>query len=166
MTAQVPKNPLEAPHSEVPKKCSHLPLSHYFLQVARQACRKTGASYGRINGMINKRRHKRVPLAASATIMYEFEGATERIEVMIADISLSGIGAYSDKRIKDGSRLSIEVIFISTGGLMKTVSMRGESVYAREIGGKYFIGIQFDEEINAVQQPSLHDHLQKILIGD
>jgi len=34
------------------------------------------------------------------------------------------------------------------------------------MGGMYFIGIEFDEEINPIKQPSVHEHLQKVLTGD
>ncbi len=117
--------------------------------------------------MMDKRRHKRVPLAASATIRYNSEGSSEPIQAMTADISLSGIGIYSDKPIREGTGLSIEITFFSTEDVTMTVSLQGESVYAREMGGEmggmYFVGIEFDEEINPIQQPSLHHHLQKIL---
>ena len=113
--------------------------------------------------MINKRRHKRVPLAASATIKYNFEENPEPIQAMTADISFAGIGVYSDKPIREGTSLSIEITFISAKGIMTTASIQGESVYVREMGGIYFIGIEFDEEINPIKQPSLHDHLKKIL---
>jgi len=59
--------------------------------------------------MIDKRRHKRVPLAASASIKYTSGESPERILAMIADISLSGIGVYSDKRIREGAGLSIKL---------------------------------------------------------
>jgi len=116
--------------------------------------------------MISKRKHKRVPLAASATIKYTTEESPERILAMTADISLSGIGVYSDKRISEGTVLSIEITFIAANGQMTTDSIEGESVYIRDIGGMYFIGIEFDEEINPIKQPSVYEHLQKILIWD
>ena len=105
-------------------------------------------------------------MAASASVEYNVEGGRERIQTMIADISLSGIGVYSDKPISEGTVLSIEITFISTEGLMTTSSMQGESVYVRKIGDMFFTGIEFDEEIDAVTQPSLHEHLQKILSWD
>ncbi len=113
--------------------------------------------------LTNKRRHKRIPLAASATITYSSEESSEIIQTMIADISLSGVGVYSDKRIREGTGLSIEISFISAQGLMTTAFMKGESVYDRVIGDLYFMGIEFDEEISPINQPSLYDHLQKIL---
>ncbi len=116
--------------------------------------------------MINKRRHKRVPLAASAVIEFNLDADAERIHVMIADISLSGIGIYSDKKIKEGTDLSIEINFISTEGRMTTAAMRGECIYGREIGTMYFIGIEFDEELTSINQQPLYDHLQKILSSD
>jgi len=112
---------------------------------------------------MNKRRHKRVPLAGSATIKVSSEKNPESIHAMTADISLSGIGIYSDKSVKERVGLSIEITFVSVEGVMRTAFIQGESVYVREIGGMYFIGIEFDEEINPANQQLLHDHLQKIL---
>ena len=111
----------------------------------------------------NKRRHKRVPLAASALIQYSSEESTEQIHVVTANISLSGLGVYSEKPIIPGTALSIEISFISSQGLTTTDSIRGENIFDRKIGGMHFINIQFDEEINPVKQPSLYDHLLNIL---
>ncbi len=113
--------------------------------------------------MTNKRRHKRVPLAATAAMKYALEESGEPVQVVIADISMSGLGVYSDRPLKEGTELSIEIAFISTEGQIKTASLRGEGVYVREMGSMYFMGIEFDEEINPQKQPFLHDHLQKIL---
>jgi c-di-GMP-binding flagellar brake protein YcgR len=117
--------------------------------------------------VVNKRRHKRVPLAASATIRYNSGEGPETIQSLIADISLSGIGIYSDKAIGEGTEMSVEIDFISTEGLITKASVMGESVYAREMGGgMFFMGIEFDEEIDAEKQPALYDHLGKILSQD
>ncbi|HWR57578.1 MAG TPA: PilZ domain-containing protein [Thermodesulfovibrionales bacterium] len=116
--------------------------------------------------MINKRRHKRVPLAATAVIEYALEKDARPIKALIADISLSGVGIYSDRPMREGSGSSIEITFISAEGLTRTSSMQGNAVYTREIGDMYFIGIEFDEEINQERQPFLHDHLRNILSWD
>lgn len=113
--------------------------------------------------MISRRRHKRVPLTATATIQYNVEEGSKQIQAMVSDISLSGMGVYLDKPLREDTALSIEITFISTEGLITTASIQGESVYVREMGGMYFMGIEFDEEINPSTQPSLHQHLQKIL---
>ena len=113
--------------------------------------------------MTNKRRHKRVPLAASATIRYTSEESPQPIQAMISDISLSGMGVYLDTPIREDTGLLIDISFISSEGLMTTASLQGESVYVREMGGMYFMGIEFNEEINPLKQPSLHQHLQNIL---
>jgi len=111
--------------------------------------------------VINKRRHKRVPLTASATIRYNFEESTKPIQAIVYCSFRDGV--YLDKPIREDTVLSIEITFISTEGLMTTASIEGESVYVREMGGMYFMGIEFDEEINPIKRSYLHQHLQKIL---
>ncbi|HYA27040.1 MAG TPA: PilZ domain-containing protein [Thermodesulfovibrionales bacterium] len=113
--------------------------------------------------MLNKRRDKRVPLAATAVIKYALEENAKPIQTWIADISLSGIGVYSNGPIREGAGLSIDVIFISAEGQKRTASLQGNTIYTREMGGMYFIGIEFDEEINPARQPALHERLRNIL---
>ncbi len=105
--------------------------------------------------MMGKRRHERFPLAASAAIEYGSKKGTEQMQALIADISLSGIGIYSDRRIRAGTRLSIDVTFISPEGRLTTVSVQGKSIYARKVGNMFFIGVEFDETMTSAKRPSL-----------
>jgi hypothetical protein len=113
--------------------------------------------------MTNRRKHRRIVLAATATLTFGGDSDLQSVQTMIADISLCGVGVYSDNLIKEDTDLSIEIHFISLGGIMRSDSMRGRSVYARKIRNIYFIGIEFDSEINAAGQPFLYEHLQGIL---
>jgi len=116
--------------------------------------------------MTNRRRHRRVALAATATLAFSGEKGVQSVQTMIADISLCGVGVYSDDPIKEDIDLSIQINFISPGGVMRTDSMEGRTVYARPIRNIYFIGIEFDSEISPSGQPFLYEHLQRSLQCD
>ncbi|NWF75810.1 MAG: PilZ domain-containing protein [Nitrospirae bacterium] len=112
--------------------------------------------------MTNKRRHKRFPLTGSAVLTFSGIGNDEKINTIISDISLSGIGLYSDIPLKDNADVSVEIKFIATDGLIKTDFIQGHIVYVRKFGDMYFLGIQFHNEINESNQPYLNEHLQKL----
>ena len=112
--------------------------------------------------MADKRRHKRFPLAGSATLRYKVQEENKTIHAMISDISLGGIGLYLDISLETATDVSIDITFTATDGTMKTDSIEGSIVYAREISGMYFTGIEFSEEINPKKQPFLYEHISNI----
>jgi c-di-GMP-binding flagellar brake protein YcgR len=113
--------------------------------------------------VINKRQHKRIPLASFATVRRAGETEPDRlIQTFTADISMSGIGLYSDTPLDLDTDLAIAIHFMGQGGLI-TEQIEGRIVYVNEIGKFYFVGIQFREEISPVNQPLLHERLQRIL---
>jgi c-di-GMP-binding flagellar brake protein YcgR len=112
--------------------------------------------------MITKREHKRVPITGSAVLKFEYKGEIRSIQAMTGSISLGGIGLYADDRIEDDTNVSIAISFIAVDGV-KTDSIEGCAVYNKNIANMYFMGIQFNEEINSEKQPSLYEHIQKIL---
>ena len=116
--------------------------------------------------MINSRRHKRIIVSGSATLEFKKKGEIQSIQTLIANISLQGIGLYSYSSIKAGTSVSITTHFISLDGGLKTDSIEGRVISYRKIGKTHFLGIQFDEKINAQNQPSLFKHLQNILQTD
>ena len=113
--------------------------------------------------MINRRQHKRIIISGSATLEFKKRGEIQSIQTLIANISLQGIGLYSYTSIKAGTSVLITTHFISSDGVLKTDSIEGRVVSNRKIGKTHFLGVQFDEEINAQNQPSLFKHLQNIL---
>ncbi len=113
--------------------------------------------------MINRRRHKRFILSGIVTLEFKKKGKTQSIQTVIANISLGGIGLYSYESIEVKTSVSITTNFISIDGGLKTDSIEGRVIRNRKIGNTYFMGIQFNEEINAKNQPSLFKYLQNIL---
>jgi len=116
--------------------------------------------------MINRRRYKRIIISGSATLEFEKKDEIQSIQTVIANISLRGIGLYSYSSIKVGTSVSITTNFISLDGGFKTDSIEGRVINNRKIGNTHFVGVQFNEEINAINQPSLFKHLQNILPTD
>ena len=116
--------------------------------------------------MHSKRRHKRVPISASVTITRGGEGAGETFHAMAANISLSGIGLYSDNPLEPETEVSLAVHFISKDGGISTDALKGNIVYVKEIGGMHFMGVEFSEELNKAGQPFLYEHLLSILTAD
>jgi c-di-GMP-binding flagellar brake protein YcgR len=114
--------------------------------------------------MIKKRRHKRIPLTGSAVL--KLKDQDQSLHAMTRDISISGIGLYSDIPLEDNMEVSLVINFISISGLIKTDSVGGRIVYVRKLEDIYFMGIEFDKEINQEKQPFLYEHLQRILILD
>jgi hypothetical protein len=74
-------------------------------------------------------------------------------------MSLSGIGLYLDVPLEDTIDVSLDITFISSDGSIKTDAINGRVAYIRKIKDMYFTGVQFHEEINLKNQPSLYEHL-------
>lgn len=84
------------------------------------------------------------------------------IQTVIANISLRGIGLYSYDPIEINKYVSITINFISVDGTLKTDSIEGCIISNKKIDDTYFVGLQFNEEIDAKHQPSLFEHVRKI----
>jgi len=109
-----------------------------------------------------QRRHRRVQISGIATLKFEEKGKMRSIQTVIANISLRGIGLYSYNSIEINKCVSIAVNFMSGDGMLKTDSIKGCIICRKKINNTYFVGIQFNEEINAKHQPSLFEHVQTI----
>ncbi len=114
--------------------------------------------------MINKRKYKRVPMTGTAIVKFENRGYVT-IKTTTGSISLGGIGLYSDDPIDIDTNVSITINFITVDGI-KSDSIKGCVKHNKKIGGIYFLGIYFSEEINPKNQPSLYEHIQNILTWD
>jgi len=82
---------------------------------------------------------------------------------MVADISLSGIGVYSDQPIRDGKDLSVDIYFISSDGSIRCASVDGSIGHARKMRNIYYVGIQFKKDIMPAQHPLLYEYLMTLL---
>lgn len=113
--------------------------------------------------MINRREHNRVTLFGTATVKFEDKGTIQSIHTLLASISLKGMGLYAADAIDSGTDVLITINFITANGEQKTDSIKGCVIYDDQIEDIHFLGIQFNEEINSQNGPSLYEHMQKIL---
>ncbi len=109
---------------------------------------------------MHQRKHKRVPISAVAAVAFNDEDGAHSVEAMVGSISFGGIGLYSDDPITEGTDVSTTINFISIGGAMEQAVIEGNVIYNKIIGHLCYTGIQFDEEINQTNHPSLYEHIQ------
>ena len=111
-----------------------------------------------------KRRHKRIPIAAATTLRFRGkEHGAPPLETMVGSISVSGIGLYTDKHVEKDADIFLEIRFISVDGSMYHESIGGKIVYINDIAGINYIGVEFDELINPAGQPHLYKHLFTVM---
>jgi c-di-GMP-binding flagellar brake protein YcgR len=116
-----------------------------------------------ISGMGNRRRHKRVPFASIVALRFKDDEEDRLVETLTADISMSGIGLYASGAVEVDKDVAIEIFFIGADGLIRTDHIEGHTVYVKKIEKINFVGIEFDEEINANRQTFLFERLERIL---
>ncbi|HEB75235.1 MAG TPA: PilZ domain-containing protein [Nitrospirae bacterium] len=114
----------------------------------------------------NLRRHHRYPILATAHVSPREGGDVQPIETMVASISQSGLGVYSYSPLKTGTRVRIEITFISVKGVKEKDTTEGRVVWLSGMGRLYFIGIAFDEELSPAKQPRLYEHFFKVVSWD
>jgi hypothetical protein len=110
-----------------------------------------------------KRRHKRIPIAAATMLRFRDKEHGAPLETMVGSISISGVGLYTDKHVEKDSDILLEIKFISVDGNMYHESIGGKIVYVNDIAGINYIGVEFDELINPAGQPHLYKHLFTVM---
>ncbi len=81
----------------------------------------------------------------------------------IANISLSGLGAYSLRPIGKGKKVQITISFVDKNGKMRTDATSGVVDWQRKFADLYLVGVLFDEELNVLNQPKLIEHLSWLI---
>jgi hypothetical protein len=109
--------------------------------------------------MINKRHHMRIPITGIAVIEFKNHGKTHSIQTVIANISLRGMGVYAYNSMKIKTGVSITINFVYSDGSLKTDSLNGHVISNIKIDNTYFVGIQFNEEIDPEKQPFLYEYM-------
>ncbi|KAF0145901.1 MAG: hypothetical protein FD156_579 [Nitrospirae bacterium] len=107
------------------------------------------------------RKHQRYPISATALITIKNKDNSS-IDTLVANISKPGLGLYSYVSVPDGTPVSIELSFIGIKGLEKD-TIEGKIIHSSKLGSLYYVGVLFDEEINAAAQPLLYGHFWKIV---
>ncbi|NWF75018.1 MAG: PilZ domain-containing protein [Nitrospirae bacterium] len=117
--------------------------------------------------MIKQRRRKKVKVDIRKWYRYHFFGTAELmipkgntiINTTIANISMSGIGLYSDKKIDKGEKVKLSISFIDYRGKTTEEFVEGKVDWLKKFKNIYLIGIIFDEELNIQRHPKLLKHL-------
>ena len=110
--------------------------------------------------MATERRYERFPLTGFATVRYKLQAEHKIIHAMLCDIGAGGIGLYLDIPFLADTDVSVDINFIAADGTLRTDSIDGRAIYAIEMGGMYFTGIEFyDKPVSPSKHPLLHAHL-------
>jgi hypothetical protein len=110
---------------------------------------------------MNQRRHKRIPVSGVATVVFNGKEGLHSVQALTGNMSFAGIGLYSDDRIAEEADVVTTMNYLTIRGVMEKAVIEGHVVYNKPVGQLYFIGIQFDQEINRTNQPSLYEHIER-----
>lgn len=102
------------------------------------------------------RKHQRYQYIASAAIR-AIKSDADPDTVMVNNISLGGMGVYSEKQYDIGVEISIEVNFISMYGSEVKDTIYGKISSVAKKDDLHFIGISFGEELNPDNQPNMFE---------
>lgn len=113
----------------------------------------------------DRRKHRRVPLAASLDLTFEEGENTISLRGMTADISYSGMGLYVPRQLKRGTDVTININFITSTGIIRSEILKARVVFAEFIEHIFFTGIKFHEELSPdpEREPVLYERVQNIL---
>jgi hypothetical protein len=103
------------------------------------------------------RKWHRYHFFGSATVAVQKD--TIGIDVMVANISFSGIGVYSARPIGKGKNVSIKISFLDKTGKIQEDTITGKVDWQKKFKNMYLTGIIFDEEPSVAHQPRLVEHL-------
>jgi len=84
------------------------------------------------------------------------------VDACIANISFSGIGLYAAISVPNNRQVKIKISFFDGDGKIQTSSIEGKTVWHSKLGNFYLMGIRYDEQITAANQPSLFKRLMTL----
>jgi hypothetical protein len=112
-------------------------------------------------GAEDVRRWFRYQFFGSASVRLSGEDAV--LNATIANISLSGLGLYSTSSLGKGKKVEVTICFVDKNGKVEEATATGRIDWQKKFLNMYLIGIIFDEELNAVNQPKLLEHLSWLI---
>lgn len=105
----------------------------------------------------NTRQWCRYQFFGSATIT--LPGEREGLNATIANISLTGLGLYSTRPIGKGKRVTVNISYVDKKGKVREDIAAGRVDWQKKFLNMYLVGVNFDEELNMINQPHLLEHL-------
>jgi hypothetical protein len=82
---------------------------------------------------------------------------------MVSEVSFGGIGLYLVRPLEVGVKVNLEIRFMAGGGAIRTVTVKGTTVYCKFMDDIYYVGVKFNEELNPKLHPNLYSRIQNIL---
>ena len=111
----------------------------------------------------NRRIYKRVPVSGTADLTFRDEGGEGSGKTIVSNVSLSGLGAYSDRQMADSTEVLLELNFLSPDEVMRNTVLKGHIVYTRKVEPFFFSGIEFTEQITSENQADLYHYIEQAL---
>lgn len=108
------------------------------------------------------RRHARVPMAGAAHVSFGAGEERVTIEAFILNISVAGIGLYTDAPLEKDRDVSIELNFIAGDHRLHRTSLEGSVIYSKQIKTFNFCGIKLHEEIADNKKQVLYEHIRRV----
>jgi hypothetical protein len=118
----------------------------------------------REDAMENDRREfARYPMFAVAEITQKDRVALARILSQVNNISEMGLGVYSDTYIESGAKISVQVEYQGTEGVMEKDSIDGRVAWVVPQDNLFYVGIIFDKELDPEEQPKLYRYFHDVI---
>lgn len=111
--------------------------------------------------IVEKRKNKRYPFPAVATIQAHPRYAVRLITALVNDISYTGMGVTSYTMLQKGTKISVQIPRIMGKAIGDSVS--GSVVRLSRRSGFYNLGIVFDSSLHPDKQPHLYETFFRIL---
>ncbi|MCP3678230.1 MAG: PilZ domain-containing protein [Deltaproteobacteria bacterium] len=108
--------------------------------------------------MKQRRKSKRPYILAKVKI--KLGGSAPSMEAVAINLSRKGIGVYTGRPLKQGSKVVIKLTFFDGKGFKTTEDAPGIVRWVLEMGGQYAAGIQFNTLILKKRQPALYACLE------
>jgi hypothetical protein len=108
----------------------------------------------------------RYPFLASAKIVRNSEADPVEIRVDVNCLSRMGLGAFSSEPVDTGTGFLISLGFFGPEGKRMEDTLEGNVIWASPHEDRYYIGVEFDEEVNYDVQPRLYRHFHRSINDD
>lgn len=114
----------------------------------------------------NNRSHRRYSIFARADILMKNDTNPLTMHTLVNSISEVGVGLYSSVPLERFTEISMKIEFFNVEGKKENDSIDGKVVWLTKQDDMYYLGVFFNEELNAERQPHLHKHFHRIIKDD
>jgi hypothetical protein len=111
----------------------------------------------------DRREYGRYPMFAVAEVTQKDRVALARLLTQVNNISEMGLGVYSDTYIESGAKISVQVEYQGTDGVMEKDSIDGMVAWVVPQDTLFYVGIVFEKELDPEEQPHLYRHFHGVI---